>query len=279
MEPEYARGYRRLYDHHWWWRAREDFVLRQLDRLAPSPAEMAVLDVGCGDGLLLPRLQHFGLVEGVESDGSLITDQGRGCGGIHRVEFGADFEPGRRYDLVLMLDLLEHVDDPGAVLRRGRELLRPGGRLVVTVPAYEGLWTSHDVVNRHRTRFDPDRVRGLATASGVEVVELRHVFHWIAPAKLVVRRLEAWGLLEGGGARIPALLLNDLLRRLCIAEQILLGPLRLPFGSSLFAVLARADDPAAVNAQPVTSPEGEAIPTARAGGVTITSGTDPPSEG
>ena len=237
MDPGYARGYRQLYEQHWWWRARERYLVAQLGRLFPRGVTGPILDVGCGDGLLFPRLRELGEVEGVECDPTVITDQGRSAGHIHEVAFDADFSPGRLYGLVLMLDMLEHLDEPGAALERARELLAPGGRVVVTVPAYRILWTSLDAVNRHCTRFRPGELRALAASAGLRVEELRHFFHWIPPAKILVRVLEAFGVGSTGSPRIPPEPLNRALRRLCCLEQALLGRLPLPFGGSLFAVL------------------------------------------
>ena len=70
MEPEYASQYRKLYEEHWWWRARERFVLGELQRNRPDGGFGSILDIGCGDGLFFAPLSEFGEVEGVEPDGS-----------------------------------------------------------------------------------------------------------------------------------------------------------------------------------------------------------------
>src|SRR6266545_1573241 len=111
MDPEYALHYRRLYECHWWWRAREDFILAALERLRPGVGG-AILDVGCGDGLFFEKLSRLGLVEGIEMDPTGVTPGGRWASRIHIQPFDESFQPGRQYALVLMLDVLEHFADP-----------------------------------------------------------------------------------------------------------------------------------------------------------------------
>src|SRR5436190_189838 len=76
VDATYAQEYRELYERHWWWRARERFILDELARLRPAAGWGAILDVGCGDALFFDALSRFGDVEGVEPDASLVTPNG-----------------------------------------------------------------------------------------------------------------------------------------------------------------------------------------------------------
>ncbi len=92
MEPEYALRYRELYERLWWWRAREDLIVEALERISAANASEAIPDVGCGDGLLLDRLERFGRVEGVEMDPTGVPPGGRWVERIHVGPF--DFRRG-----------------------------------------------------------------------------------------------------------------------------------------------------------------------------------------
>ena len=164
MDREYAGAYRELYGNHWWWRARESLILAELRRRLPPVAQKprALLDVGCGDGLFFDKLAEFGDVDGVEADPSLVDPCGPHAERIHIGPFGADFRPCRRYDLILMLDVVEHLPDAEAGLRRAAELLNDDGLLIVTVPAFNALWTAHDDFNLRLVLRDV--VRGQETA-------------------------------------------------------------------------------------------------------------------
>src|SRR5687768_17025438 len=149
MDPEYARKYRELYQRHWWWRAREGAILRELRQRQPPGGWRRILDVGCGDGLLFDQLSQFGSVEGIEPDLGLLDPKGRWRGSIHAIPFDQDFRPAHRYDVILMLDVVEHLAEPTRALAHARSLLEPGGVIIITVPAFQWLWTQHDDYNQH----------------------------------------------------------------------------------------------------------------------------------
>jgi len=238
MDPEYALCYRRLYENHWWWRAREDFIVAALERLGPREGG-AILDVGCGDGLLFDKLSRLGPVEGIEMDPTGVTPGGRWASKIHIQPFDQTFQPDRRYALVLMLDVLEHFADPLPRLRRALDLLEPGGAVVVTVPAFRALWTSHDVLNRHFTRYSRASLSGLARLAGARVERCRYFFHWMSPAKIALRVKEAIFGSAPRTPRLPPYWLNRALYRLSRLEQLTLSRCPIPFGASLLAVLRR----------------------------------------
>ena len=128
MDPAYGARYRALYERHWWWRAREAKILGILERHAPRQGFGPILDVGCGDGLFFPKLQKFGEPRGVETDVDLVSDENRQR--IHIGPFDETFTPSERFGLILMLDVVEHLDDDVAALRYASELLTPDGLLL-----------------------------------------------------------------------------------------------------------------------------------------------------
>jgi SAM-dependent methyltransferase len=235
MDTVYALRYRHLYAHHWWWRAREEFVVEQLHRLRPPQGWRRILDVGCGDGLLFPRLREFGEVEGVEPDPAMLGDASRDRSPIHVQPFES-FSPERRYSLILMLDVLEHVIGPEAFLRHGLELLERGGTLVLTVPAFPLLWTNHDLVNRHLRRYTKRSFAALAEQAGLRVDRARYFFFWLFFAKLAVRWFERATHPAPVPPEVPPARINRAAYLASRLEQRLLGRLPLPLGSSLLVV-------------------------------------------
>lgn len=153
MRADYGASYRELYEHHWWWRARERAILDVLRVEQPADGWKRILDVGCGDGLFFEELSRFGEVEGVEPTEALVSNSGAHRSNIHIVSFDEKFQPGKQYSLILMLDVLEHLAEPAAALRHALDLLTPQGTLLITVPAFRLLWTNHDVINDHYTRY------------------------------------------------------------------------------------------------------------------------------
>jgi SAM-dependent methyltransferase len=237
MDPSYAAHYRDLAIRHWWWRARNDCVRHEINHLLDSRRDAAILDVGCGDGVLFSFLSQFGDVQGIDPDPAVVSPD---SAHRHRIElrgFDESFLPGRRYDLILMLDVLEHLEDPVRAVRHAASLLAGDGRLLVTVPAFRVLWTHHDDLNRHVTRFTVGRLRAVVRGAGLDTLQCWYLFHWLFFAKMVERARE-WVGGPSPPEQLPGDRLNEALYRLCRLEQRLAGR-RVPFGSSLLAIIGR----------------------------------------
>lgn len=237
MDPSYAQRYRDLATRHWWWRARNDSVREVASRLLGERQDAAILDIGCGDGVLFPFFSQFGDVEGIEPDAGVVSEASPWRQRIQIRPFDESFSPGRRFDLIVMLDVLEHLEDPRRALGHVRELLQDDGRVLVTVPAFQLLWTHHDELNHHFRRYTKPALSSVAQSAGLKVLESWYEFQWLFFAKLVERARER---LAGPSPpeEVPGDRLNDALYRACRAERRLTGRI-MPFGSSLLAVLAR----------------------------------------
>jgi SAM-dependent methyltransferase len=200
-----------------------------------------ILDIGCGDGLSFDCLSEFGEVSGIEADPLVVNPDGPDRNRITIGTFGPEFACTARFSLMLMLDVLEHLDDPLAALRRAAELLQPNGLILIAVPALPLLWTSHDDLNEHRTRYTQRRLLRLVAEAGFHVNRCFYFFHWLALVKLATRLKEH---LIGSRPAPPRLWpwpLNSLLYGLCVLEQPLSLRLPMPLGSSLMVACRRAD--------------------------------------
>jgi len=225
MDSGYAEEYRRLHEQHWWWRSREETVLSLLGELNQGHGNQRILDIGCGDGLMFDELAEFGEVEGVEIDGSIVSPNNPWRDAIHVAPFDEKFQPEKTYDTILMLDVLEHLPNPVAALRHSLGLLAPGGKLVITVPAFRFLWTTHDDLNHHFTHYTRASFRQLA--DGVARIQQdRYLFHWLFLAKLLVRVKESFFATKPR----PPRWLNGFLYHVMRCEQRWLRGLNLPLG-------------------------------------------------
>ena len=237
MEERYAVYYRNLYERHWWWRAREDVILQTLLRLRPEQGWGHILDVGCGDGLFLPKLAELGDVEGIEMDPAGVNPANPWLPRIHIRPFDETFQPGTRYRLITMCDVLEHFPDPVRRLKLALSLLEPEGTLLITVPSFRWLWTTHDTLNRHYTRYTRRRLAEEAHEAGGRLAESRYLFQWMVPLKLAVKLKEAVLRSAPENPPIPGPVINGILYRMARTEERLLRGSRLPIGSSLIAVV------------------------------------------
>lgn len=236
MDATYTAAYSRLYREHWWWRVREQILLRKVRRVLAGSRDARILDVGCGAGLFFDTLEAFGRVEGIESDPIAVAQSGRWRDRIHLGEL-ATFRSDGAYDLILMLDVLEHMQQPEVSLRQGVELLAPGGTMVITVPAFDWLWTAHDDVNDHVKRYTAAEIARLVRTSGLDILERRYLFQSLILPKLFVRAREALSASPASVPRMPRRLLNRGLQAWFRCEHAIAG--WLPFGSSVIVIARR----------------------------------------
>ena len=188
METEVYDHFYRAEDGHWWFRGRRRIIGSVLERLAPGGG-LRVADVGCGTGGMMGLLSRFGTVTGVDE----APEAREYCRrrGFERVlslkEWDAKEE---RYDLVTAFDVVEHVDDDVGFLRRLVGRLAPGGRMLVTVPAYPFLWSTFDEMNHHRRRYTRARLVRAMREAGVGVDRATHFNTILFPPIAAVRGAE-----------------------------------------------------------------------------------------
>ena len=237
MDARYVAAYPHLYRSHWWWRAREHILLRTIRRLLEGVSHPRILDVGCGAALFFDALQQFGRVEGIEADPVAVAQSGRWRDQIVVGELDDSYAPAAPFDLVLVLDVIEHMANPEPLLRRAGEILAPGGCILITVPAYDWLWTRHDDLNEHVRRYTAAEMRHLLLRAGLVQLENGYMFQALVFAKLLVRFREWATAAPAGVPRVPSAFLNRAAQTWFKAEHSLLG--WLPFGASLVAVAVR----------------------------------------
>ena len=146
-------------DKHWWFAGRTWSLLNMVDRLVEPDGSQQVLDIGCGAGNMFHHLARYGPVVGLDNNPKpLAIARERG----YDVREGSAEEmpfDDASFQLVSLLDTVEHCDDDMAVLRDCYRVCAPGGHLVVTVPAFMWLWSNNDVLNDHKRRYTARELR------------------------------------------------------------------------------------------------------------------------
>ncbi len=231
-------------EHHWWYRGRRRIIAVELDRL-PLPGDARVLDAGCGSGRTLQELERYGEVSGIElNPDAAAVARSRGAfdvriGRLEQLPWAEN-----SFDLITCLDVIEHTPDDRATLTELLRVSAPGGWLLVTVPAYQALWSQHDEANHHYRRY----VRGTLEAAAVQAgwrVQRMTSFNslLLAPAaavRLAARRRRTNGRENKTDLDLGPAWLNGLLERPLMSEARWLARGRtLPVGLSLLAVLQK----------------------------------------
>jgi SAM-dependent methyltransferase len=226
---------------HWWYRARRDILADLITRKIRLRADARILEIGCGTGHNLEMLQRFGRADGIEIDAAArdLAEQrlGRPIGTaplpqLTGVEDGA-------YDLVALLDVLEHVEEDQAALASIARKLKPGGRILITVPAHPWMWSAHDEVNHHKRRYTRKTLRGAIGAAGLQVEMLSWFNSLLFPLAAAARLAGRVTGNKDSDDKLPPRPLNSLFETIFGWERYALGRMPLPPGVSLVAIVSR----------------------------------------
>ncbi|MDQ3139826.1 MAG: class I SAM-dependent methyltransferase [Pseudomonadota bacterium] len=230
-----------LDQHHWWFTARRRILSSVIRRIVRPPAGARILELGCGTGHNLDTLGAFGRVEASELDdharGLAAPRLGRTVEKIALPDLGKF--PAASYDLIALLDVLEHVPDDKGSLAAILTRLKPGGALLLTVPANPWMWSAHDVAHHHHRRYRKAEIAALARAAGFEIALLSPFNTMLFPLIAGVRLINKVRGQDSADDALPARPVNKVLDTVFGAEAGLIGRLPFPFGVSLVAVLRR----------------------------------------
>jgi SAM-dependent methyltransferase len=238
MERVVYKEMAELDQRHWWYRARREVIAALIRRRAMPPKKSHILEIGCGTGHNLAMLGSFGEVDALELDeeARTIAEQRLGRKVMSAPLPEIEGVPECHYDLIGAFDVIEHIDDDVAALKSIASRLKPGGKLVVTVPAHSWMWSAHDVVNHHKRRYSKRSLKRLIEASPLKLETLGYFNSLLFPLA-VAERLSSKALRKDNAeVKLPPAALNTALERAFAAERHLIGRVPMSMGLSLFAV-------------------------------------------
>jgi SAM-dependent methyltransferase len=224
---------------HWWFVGRRRILQAVLQGLN-LPGNAGILEVGAGTGGNIPLLRRFGAVTAIEPNAKARASIAAKTG-ITAVNCSLpDTTPlrGARFDLIAMLDVLEHIEDATAALTNLAEHLTIGGRFLITVPAYPFLWSTHDERLLHFRRYTRGSLTATITAAGLKASRMRYfntlLFPALAAARLALNLSRNRSIDEEA---LPPSVINRLLAGIFAAERHFVLSVPMPFGVSLLAIL------------------------------------------
>jgi SAM-dependent methyltransferase len=240
VEQNFSKEYGDWEQWHWWFRGRRQIIRSLLLHELTLPAPRRILSVGCGPSQGLNWLVPFAGPDGEVVGLDLDPQHGKSC--AKQVTFVAgklEEAPlaGAQFDVVLALDVLEHLDDDTTGLREVIRLVKPGGLMLLTVPALPSVWGGQDVISHHRRRYTKRSLRQLLNSAQLSGYQIRYFNTLLFPLASSVRwSRRALGL--GSRERSdfednrPGMI-NEALARVFSTERYLINHRIMPIGLSL----------------------------------------------
>lgn len=226
---------------HWWFVARRK-ILEDTLRSMELPADAQILEVGSGTGGNLDMLSQFGSVSALEMDEAARQFAREKTAGNIDIKEGVcpndmPFQD-RKFDLICLFDVLEHIDEDTETLAVLKTMLTPTGKILVTVPAYQWMWSAHDAYLHHHRRYSATEFKSKAARAELNVKRLSHFNTLLLPLAILVRlkdRIIKRSTPTGGA--VPIGPLNRLFTIIFRSESALLSRMNLPAGLSLMGIL------------------------------------------
>jgi len=247
MEATAYEQFRDLEEHHWWFRGRRSVYLGLLAAHLGEERPARALDLGCGMGGFLTglaKLSERAFPADISTE-SLVHVHERGFnGGVMLDAYSLPYQSGS-FDLICMFDTIEHIPDDGAAMREVARILAPGGRVMVSVPAYQFLFSNNDAIAQHQRRYTRSMLAEVFESAGLEIERNTHtnvfLFPLILPAVLAIKCMEAVDPRRKDPKHtnltwpIPGFV-HDLLHRVFSAELSLSRRFDIPVGHSIAAI-------------------------------------------
>ena len=239
MENEIFNDMYKVETQHWWFVARRKIIKHVINNLGLIE-NASILDAGCGTGDNLSMLSKFGNVVAMEKDENAFEKaKSRGKAQVYKGELpnGVHEEIKKENDLIVMLDVLEHIDDDASSLTVLKNHLKNDGRLLLTVPAYQFLWTKRDDLHHHKRRYTVTRLKRLMEENGWHVNYISYFNCLLFPLALLDRlKQKIIPEIDHSDLKIPAEWINTLFEKIFSFESKLIGKIVFPFGLSIIAI-------------------------------------------
>ena len=244
-------------DKHWWFASRTRAILALLDKyVGPGKNGRRVLDIGAGAGNMMHNLAQYGdEIVGLEYNPKPIPVAHERGWDVRQGDATAMPFEDESFDLLSLLDTVEHIPDETAVFAETFRVTKPGGAMVVTVPAFMWLWSHNDVINLHQRRYTAPELKKKLTAAGWEVSYISYNNFLIFPLGAGIILLRKW---LGKEPDMPSPhfdddayqvemeptppLLNTILEAVGKLEVAMLKHFPLPIGTSLIAIARKPED-------------------------------------
>ena len=229
---------------YWWHVGRKYIVSNILEQILPKDQHYTILNIGCGTGGTVPLLSKFGRVVNIDtSDEALSICRTLGVSNVIKIDRKALPFQKESFELAIALDVLEHIENDLEVLKEWNGLLKPGGKLVLTVPAYQWLWSEHDESLHHYRRYTASKLHQLLNLAGYKVDKRSYAIFSTFPLIVgyrLIRSILPKKERSSSYVFLPSSI-NSLLIGILKIEATVLKYINIPFGTSILVVAKKND--------------------------------------
>lgn len=229
-----------LEDNYWWHVGRKSIISHQMKRLDLNKRPK-ILNIGCGTGGMIPLFEQYGDVTNTDiSDEAIKFCRQHGYKNV--VKYNGKKLPfnTREFDMVIATDVLEHIENDDDALAEWRKLLKPNGHLLITVPAYQWLWSEHDESLHHYRRYSASQLHNKVNQNGYKVIKRSYAIAFSFPVIVAYRLVSSVSgkdkSKKASSYVILPKLINDLFTNLLRVEARILKYANFPFGTSILII-------------------------------------------
>ena len=238
MKEEEIERMSKFEESNWWFAGRRRIIINMLQKQLGTQSNLRILDVGCGSGYTTLALTKFGSVYG--TDYSLSALKHCNESGLDKVvKSNSYYLPFRSetFDVITILDVLEHIDDDIRVLKELKRVLKKDGIILIAVPAFQFLWSEHDVALSHFRRYNHKSLSTVIIRSGFYRIRLTYFISFLFPILVIYKIIDKPRNSNPKSTliRLPNFI-NKLLRQVLFLEDKILQKTNLPFGTSLICL-------------------------------------------
>ena len=225
---------------YWWHAGRKSIISQQMRKLGLSK-NAKILNVGCGTGGMIPLFEQYGDVVNIDvSDEALKYCKQLGFRNLKKYNGTTVPFKDSSYDLVVATDVLEHIEDDQAALKEWRRVLKPGGHMLITVPAYQWLWSDHDQELHHHRRYTASGLHRKTNEESLRVRKKTYAITFSFPLIVGYRLIDSILPNRKKKANTSYVLLprpiNSLFTNLLRLEAQCLRVINFPFGTSILLI-------------------------------------------
>lgn len=247
MDQKFYVEYFELERNHWWFTARLHLLKTAIQTHIPASSQktLKILNVGAATGVTSQMLESFGDVTSLEYDKQccIFLKEKTGINAVNASLTDLPFEDNS-FDIICGFDVVEHIEDDEKAIREIKRVLTPSGHFFLTVPAFQFLWSNHDVVNHHYRRYTKRTFLSLLQSNGLQVSFSSYFNFWlffpIASVRFLLNLIPRKKSKQTSGSDNEILqsssVLNSLLKRIFSSENVFFRKrIKLPVGVSFFA--------------------------------------------